>query len=100
MLSDVRNADSSANSYAPRGKRRPGRREAQSCGTGQQSKNLPCTLVCSKLVYASVAWNSITSTDVDKQERIEEKTAALCFNHFFPHVHYGYAYGLGQRWPT
>jgi hypothetical protein len=33
------------NSYAPLGKRFPGRREAQSCGTSQQSKNPPCIIL-------------------------------------------------------
>jgi hypothetical protein len=32
------------NSVAPGGKRRPGSHEAQSHGTGQQSKNSPCVL--------------------------------------------------------
>jgi hypothetical protein len=30
------------NSYAPRGKRRPGRREAQNRGKSEQSKNPSC----------------------------------------------------------
>jgi hypothetical protein len=56
---------------------------------------LSYTLVWSKLVYASVASNSITSTDADKLERIQENSAALSFNRFFPHVHY--AYGLEHK---
>jgi hypothetical protein len=45
-------------------------------------------LVTSKLEYASVAWNSITSTDANKLERIQQRFAALCFNCFFPQVKY------------
>jgi hypothetical protein len=37
------------NSYAPRGKRRPGRREAQNRGSGQQSKNPPSIIDVKKL---------------------------------------------------
>jgi hypothetical protein len=33
--------------------------------------------------YASVVWNSITSTDADKLERIQKKFTALCRNRFF-----------------
>ena len=35
------------------------------------------TLVRPKLEYASVVWNSVTSTDARKQERIQRKFAAL-----------------------
>jgi hypothetical protein len=33
------------NSHAPRNKRRTGRREAQSRGSGEQSKNTPCIII-------------------------------------------------------
>jgi hypothetical protein len=41
-------------------------------------------LVWSKLEYASVVWNSMTSTDASKLERIQQRFAALCFYRFFP----------------
>jgi hypothetical protein len=34
--------------------------------------------------YASVVWNSITSTDVNKLERIQQKFVSVCFYRFFP----------------
>jgi uncharacterized membrane protein len=37
------------------------------------------TLVRSKIEYASVDWNSITSPDANKLERIQQRFAALCF---------------------
>jgi hypothetical protein len=41
------------------------------------------TLVRSKVEYASVVWNSITSTDAKRLERIQQKFAALCLKRFF-----------------
>jgi hypothetical protein len=45
------------NSHAPRGKQRTGRREAQSCGPGLHSRNIPCIMKTSEisnyLVYQS-----------------------------------------------
>jgi hypothetical protein len=49
------------------------------------------TLIRSKLEYESVVWNSITSTDANKLERIQQRFAALCFNRFFPQVPYNYS---------
>jgi hypothetical protein len=43
-----------------------------------------------------VAWNSITSTDANKPERIQQKFAALCRNHFFSQVDCGYDLALEQ----
>jgi hypothetical protein len=40
------------------------------------------TLVRSNLEYASVIWNSITSTDTNKLGRIQEKFASFCFYPF------------------
>jgi hypothetical protein len=45
---------------------------------------LYCTLSRSKLEYASVVWNSVTTTDANKVERIQQKFAALCYNRFHP----------------
>jgi hypothetical protein len=54
------------------------------------------TLVRSKLVYASVVWNSITSTDANKLELIQQRFSALCFYRFFPGAHYCYSLALEE----
>ncbi|PNF40690.1 hypothetical protein B7P43_G02183 [Cryptotermes secundus] len=46
------------------------------------------TLVRSNLEYASVIWNSITSTDANKIQRIKQKFESVCFYRFFPHISY------------
>jgi hypothetical protein len=43
-----------------------------------------------------VVWNSITSTNAKKLERIEQKFAALCLKRFFPQVDYSYDLALEQ----
>jgi hypothetical protein len=45
------------------------------------------TLIRSKLEYTSVVLNSITTSDANKLERIQQKFAALCYYRFLPHVH-------------
>jgi hypothetical protein len=46
------------------------------------------TLVRSKLEYASVVRNSITSTDANKLQSIQQKFVSVCFGRFFPYVPY------------
>jgi hypothetical protein len=45
-----------------------------------------------KLEYASVVWNSITSTDAKNLERIRRKFVALCYNRFLSPDTNGYSY--------
>jgi hypothetical protein len=54
------------------------------------------TLVSSKLEYASVVWNFITSTYANKLERIQQKFASVCFYRFLPRVPYIYTDALGK----
>jgi hypothetical protein len=51
-------------------------------------------LVRSKVEYAPVVWNSITSADANKLERIQKKFTALCFKCFFPQVNYRHGLAL------
>jgi hypothetical protein len=46
------------------------------------------TLVRSKSGYASVVWNSITSSEANKLERIQQRFVALCFNRFLLELHH------------
>jgi hypothetical protein len=55
---------------------------------------LYCTLIRSKFEYASFVWNSVTTTDANKVERIQQKFAALCYNRFLPQVYYTYSNAL------
>jgi hypothetical protein len=52
------------------------------------------TLVRYKLEYASVVSNSITPTNVNKLQHIQERFAGLCFNRFFPQARYCYSLPL------
>ncbi|PNF27621.1 hypothetical protein B7P43_G18435 [Cryptotermes secundus] len=52
------------------------------------------TLVRSKLEYASVAWNSITSADYAKLGCIQKKFASVCFYRYFPRSSYSYTSAL------
>jgi hypothetical protein len=45
------------------------------------------TLVRPKLEYAFPVWNSITSTDARKLERIQRKFVAICQHRFFTYDH-------------
>jgi hypothetical protein len=44
--------------------------------------------VRSKLEYASVAWNTITSSDARKFVHIQQKFLALHHNRLFPQIYY------------
>jgi hypothetical protein len=50
------------------------------------------SLVRVKLQYASVVWNSITSTDAKELELIQRKFVALCYNRFLSRDSNGYSY--------
>ena len=49
-----------------------------------------CTSVRPKLQYVSVAWNSVTSADALKLERIHRQFVSLCYHRFISHQHYSY----------
>jgi hypothetical protein len=51
-------------------------------------------LVRPRLEYASVVWNSITTTDSKKFERIQQKFAYVCFYRLFPYLAYSYNFTL------
>jgi hypothetical protein len=53
-------------------------------------------LVRSMLQNAAVVWNSITSTDASKLERLQQRLAAPCFYCFFPQVRYCYTLPLQE----
>jgi hypothetical protein len=40
------------------------------------------SLVRSKLEYASIAWNNLSTTDSNKLESIQNKFAHLCYRRF------------------
>jgi hypothetical protein len=49
-------------------------------------------LVRPKLEYASVVWNSITSTDAKKLKRIQRNFVPLCYDQFLSPDSNGYSY--------
>lgn len=53
------------------------------------------TLVTYKLEYISVVWNSITSTESNKMERIQHRSEAR-FNRFFSQVNHRYSLALEE----
>jgi hypothetical protein len=54
---------------------------------GGSGTALRLTLIPSKLVYACVIWNDITSPGSTKLETIQMKSAALCYTRFFNGVY-------------
>jgi hypothetical protein len=52
------------------------------------------SLVRSKVEYASIVWHSITSTDANKLERIQQNFWR--FKRFFPQIDYCYEFALKQ----
>jgi hypothetical protein len=57
---------------------------------------LHINLIRSKLQHVSVVWNSITSTDANKLERIQQKFAVLCFSFFYPNAYTLHTYVRGR----
>jgi hypothetical protein len=53
-------------------------------------------LVRSKLEYVSVVWNSVTSTNTNKLERMQQRFEAPCFNRIFPDAHCLYSLALEE----
>jgi hypothetical protein len=54
------------------------------------------SLVRSNLENALVVWNSVTSTDVKKLERIQQKFAPFYFCLVIPHFPYSYTLAFGK----
>jgi hypothetical protein len=54
------------------------------------------TLVRSKVQYALIVWNSITSAEANTLERTQQKFQTFCFNRSIPHAHYSNDYALEQ----
>jgi hypothetical protein len=48
------------------------------------------TLAISKLVYASMAWNTLTYADANELESYHRKLLALFYSRFFYQIHYSY----------
>jgi hypothetical protein len=56
------------------------------------------SLIIPKLKYAFVVWNSITSTDAEKLERIQRKFVALWYNRFLSPDSNGYSYASALQY--
>jgi hypothetical protein len=54
------------------------------------------TIVRSKLEFVSVVWNSFTSTNANKLDRIQNRFQVLSFNRFFTQVHNCYSLALEE----